>query len=180
RRALDLGFDGIIVHVEQAGKTASYSAGWNDRENLVPADPGSLFKIASISKLYVAAAATMLVADGTLSLRGTLADYLPDVALRIEYSSEITLRMLLQHRSGIPDFVDHPDFYDAELVENEDTYPFVLDQPAAFKPDDCYEYSNSNYFLIGEILDGAVGDHRQYIRDEMLTPLGLTNTFFLL
>lgn len=179
-RALDLGFDGIIVHVEQAGKTASYSAGWNDRENLVPADPGSLFKIASISKLYVAAAATMLVADGTLSLDDTLADYLPDVAPRIEYSSEITLRMLIQHRSGIPDFVHHPDIDDAELVENDDTYAFVLDQPAAFKPDDCYEYSNSNYFLIGEILDGAVGDHRQYIRDEMLTPLGVTNTFFLL
>lgn len=180
-RAIDLGFDGIIVHVNQAGKTASYAAGWNDRENLVPADPDSLFKIASISKLYVAVATVMLVSDGVLSLDGTLEEYLPDAAPRIEYSSEITLRMLIQHRSGIPDFIYHPDIHDAEIVENEDTYPFVLDQPAAFEPDKRYAYSNSNYFLIGEILDRALGDsHHQYIRDEILTPLGLSNTYSLL
>lgn len=180
-RAIDLGFDGIIVHVNQGGKTASYSAGWDDREELVPANPDALFKIASISKLYVAAAATMLVADGTLSLDGTIEDYLPEVAPRIEHASTITLRMLIQHRSGIPDFVYHPDIHDAEIVENDDTYPFVLDQPAEFEPDERYSYSNSNYFLIGEILDGALGgSHQQYIRDQILTPLGLTNTHFLL
>lgn len=179
-RAIDKGFDGIIVHVEQTGKTASYSAGWDDRANLVPADPNSLFKIASISKLYVAAAAAMLVTDGTLSLDGTLNDYLPDVAPRIEHSSKITLRMLLQHRSGIPDFVYHPDFYSTDIVENDDTYPFVLDQPADFEPDSHYGYSNSNYFLIGEIMDDALGGtHHRYIRDELLTPLGLTDTYSL-
>ncbi len=180
-RGIDMGFDGIIVHVDQAGKTASFSAGWGDRDALVPADPGALFKIASISKLYVAAATTMLVADGALSLDGTLEEYLPEVAPRIENASEITLRMLLQHRSGIPDFVYHPDYGDAEIVENDDTYPFVLDQPSAFEPDTSYAYSNSNFFLIGEVLDEALGgSHHQYIRDEILTPLGLTNTHVLL
>jgi CubicO group peptidase (beta-lactamase class C family) len=180
-KAIDMGFDGIIVHVNQAGKTASYSAGWNDRVNLTPAEPDALFKIASISKLYVAAATTMLVADGTLSLNGTLEDYLPEVASRIKYSSAITLKMLLQHRSGIPDFVYHPDIHDADIVENDDTYPFVLDQPADFKPGSQYGYSNSNYFLIGEILDAVLNaSHHQFIRDEILTPLGLSNTYSLL
>jgi CubicO group peptidase (beta-lactamase class C family) len=180
-RAIDMGFDGVIVHVDQAGKTASFAAGWEDRDALVPADPGALFKIASISKLYVAAATAMVVADGALSLDGTVEDYLPEVAHRIENASEITLRMLLQHRSGIPDFVYHPDIGDAEIVENDDTYPFVLDQPAAFEPGASYAYSNSNFFLIGEILDEALGgSHHQYIRDEILTPLGLTDTHILL
>ena len=52
---IDRGLDGIIVYVDQAGKEpAFYSAGWKNRENQVPADPQSLFKIASISKLYIA------------------------------------------------------------------------------------------------------------------------------
>jgi len=177
-RAIDMGFDGIIVHVNQAGKTASYSAGWGDRENLIPANPDALFKIASISKLYVAAAATMLVADKVLSLDGTLEDYLPDVAPRIEYASTITLRMLIQHRSGIPDFIYHPDINNADIVENDDTYPYVLDQPADFTPGSQYGYSNSNYFLIGEILDSVLDDgHQQYIRDQILIPQGLTRTY---
>lgn len=180
-RAIDIGFDGIIVHVNQAGKTASYSAGWGDRENLIPADPDALFKIASISKLYVAAATSMLVAESVLSLDDTLADTLPEVAPRIQYASTITLRMLLQHRSGIPDFVYHPAFYSADIVENDDTYPFVLDQPADFKPGSRYGYSNSNYFLIGEILDRALGEsHHQFIQDRILTPLGLADTYLLL
>jgi CubicO group peptidase (beta-lactamase class C family) len=180
-RAIDMGFDGIIVHVNQADKTATYSAGWGDREKLIPTDPHSLFKIASISKLYVAAATTQLVAKGVLSLEGTLEDYLPEVSQRIKYSSEITLRMLVQHRSGIPDFVYHPDINDADIVENDDTYPFVLDQPADFKPGSKYGYSNSNYFLIGEILDSVLGgSHHLYIRNEILLPLGLSNTYSLL
>ncbi|EAR11461.1 D-alanyl-D-alanine carboxypeptidase [Reinekea sp. MED297] len=180
-RAIDLGFDGIIVHVNQAGKTASYAAGWDDRKNLTPADPDALFKIASISKLYVAAATSILVAEGGLSLDTTLVDTLPDVAPRIEYASAITLRMLLQHRSGIPDFIDHPAFYDADIVENEDTYPYLLDQPAQFRPGNRYGYSNSNYFLIGEILDRALGySHHRFIQDRILRPLGLVNTYSLL
>jgi CubicO group peptidase (beta-lactamase class C family) len=180
-RAIDLGFDGIIVHVNQAGSTESYSAGWNDRENLEPADPDSLFKIASISKLYIAAATTMLVADGTLSLDGTLNDFLPGVSPRIENAADITLRMLIQHRSGIPDFIWHPDYPFEPLTDNADTYQYFLDRPADFEPGSRYSYSNTNYFLIGEILDDVLGySHHQYIRDEILTPLGLSNTYLLL
>ena len=55
--AIGHGFDGMIVYVDEAGKPpAFYTAGWKNRENKIPADPQSLFKIASISKLYVAVA----------------------------------------------------------------------------------------------------------------------------
>ncbi len=55
--AIDHGFDGMIVYVDQAGKPPEfYAAGWHDRKNLIPAYPQALFKIASISKLYVAVA----------------------------------------------------------------------------------------------------------------------------
>ena len=56
-KATDYGFDGIIVYVDEKGKNpAFYSAGYKNRENKIPADPHSLFKIASVSKLYTAVA----------------------------------------------------------------------------------------------------------------------------
>ena len=78
--AVDHGLDGIIVYVDQPGEApALYAAGWNNRAEQMPADPQALFKIASISKLYIAAATAKLVSDGRLSLDDTLADHLPEL-----------------------------------------------------------------------------------------------------
>lgn len=182
-KAIGYGLDGIVVYVDQAGKEpAFYTAGWKNRENQVPSDPHELFKIASISKLYVAAAAAKLVSDQTLSLDKTLAEYLPELKGRIEYADQITLRMMIKHRSGIPNFTDDPDFpWDNPFKENLDALKLILDEPADFKPDSRYRYSNTNYLLIGEILDKALGySHRQYIKEEILLPLDLINTYGLL
>jgi len=177
--ALDRGFDGIIVYVDQGGDTANYAAGWKNRENRIPADPQSLFKIASISKLYIAAAATKLINNDSLSLDRTLAEYLPEYANRIENSQGITLRMMLQHRSGIPDYIDHPDFpWTEPPLGIDDALDIVLDMPADFDPDKKYQYSNTNYLLIGEILDRILGySHHQYIKREILWPLELYDTY---
>ena len=172
--------DGLIVYVDQPGKDpALYAAGWKNREEQMPADPEALFKIASISKLYLATAAAKLVSDGSLSLDDTLTDYLPEYEGRIENADEITLRMMLQHRSGIPDFVDHPDWPWSEALPDVDALlEFALDEPAEFEPDRRYSYSNTNYLLIARIIDYALGyDHQDYIRAEILAPLGLTNTY---
>lgn len=180
--ALDRGLDGIIVYVDQKGDTANYASGWKNRENKVPADPQALFKIASISKLYIAAAAAKLIYVDSLSLDKTLAEYLPDLVGRIENSETITLKMMLQHRSGIPEFIDHPDYpWGEPPMSRRETLELILDGPADFKPDKKYKYSNTNYLLIGEILDSVLGySHHQYIRREILVPLGLHDTYSLL
>lgn len=101
--AIGRNLDGIIVYVDQAGEApVLYAAGWKDRADQIPADPESLFKIASISKLYIATAAAKLAASGTLSLDASLADYMPGLVGRIDNADQITLRMMIQHRSGIP------------------------------------------------------------------------------
>lgn len=173
------GLDGIIVCVNKPGGIELEAAGWHNRENKVPADPECLFKIASISKLYIAAATAKLVASGQLSLDATLMDYLPEKAARIEYSNEITLRMLVQHRSGIPDYVFHPDYpWDQPFKTAEETYSLVYDMPADFKPDKRYSYSNTNYLLIGDILDTVLGySHHEYIKTQILEPLALNRTY---
>jgi D-alanyl-D-alanine carboxypeptidase len=180
--AIGHGFDGMIVYVEQFGKQPElYTAGWHNRKNEVPANPKALFKIASISKLFVAVATAKLVKDNRLSLDKTLADYLPELDGRIANIDEITLRLMVQHRSGILNFTDTPGYWEDISRSNRETLDLVLDTPADFEPDKKYSYSNTNYLLIGEILDKTLGySHHQYIKKEILMPLELHNTYSLL
>ncbi|MDX5437203.1 MAG: beta-lactamase family protein, partial [Pontibacter sp.] len=151
--AVDHGFDGMIVYVDQAGQPPEfYAAGWHDRQNKIPADPHALFKIASIGKLYDAVAITKLVGAKRLALDKTLADYLPELVGRIENAEKITLRMMVQHRSGIPNLTDTPNFWTNPPKTSEEALARVLDLPANFEPGEDYEYSNTNYLLLSEII----------------------------
>ncbi len=177
--AIDHGFDGIIVYVDEGGKPpAFFAAGWHDREKKIPANPHALFKIASISKLYDVVAVTKLVSDGRLSLDKTLADYLPELTGRIENADQITLRMMIKHRSGIPNFTDAPRFWEAPTETYEESLALILDKPANFKPGEDYEYCNTNYLLINKILDDELRvDHFEYIQEEILNRLDLKHTY---
>ncbi len=176
--AVDQGMDGIIVCVNRPGDTQLYAAGWNNRESQIPADPHALFKIASISKLYIAAATTRLVTDEQLSLDKTLEEYIPEVAGRIAFSDQITLKMMLQHRSGILDYSFEPEVTGETFDDYLSFAARIYDKSAEFEPNKKYLYSNTNYLLIGEIIDRTLGyAHHTYIRDELLTPLSLSDTY---
>lgn len=177
--AIGHGFDGIIVYVDQGAQPPQYFAsGWHDRESKVPADPNALFKIASVSKLYDAVAVTKMVSDGRLSLDKTIADYLPELVGRIESAEKITLRLMIKHRSGIPNFTDAPNFWAAPTQTYEESLALILDKPANFEPGEDYEYCNTNYLLINKIMDNELGyNNFQFIQEEILLPLNLNNTF---
>jgi D-alanyl-D-alanine carboxypeptidase len=177
--AIGHGFDGIIVYVDKAGKPpAFYTAGWHDRKNKIPAHPKALFKIASIGKLYVAVAIAKLVKDKRLSLDKTLADYFPELVGKIENAERITLKLMVQHRSGIPNFIDHPDYWENRPNFDEEALELAIDMPASFEPDEDYGYSNTNYLLLRKLIKKVVGySHHQYIKEEILIPLELNNTF---
>lgn len=177
--AIGHGFEGIIVYVNQSGKSSAfYAAGWHDRKNKIPADPKALFKIASIGKLYDAVSIAKLVNDNRLSLDKTLADYFPELVGRIENADKITLRMMVQHRSGIPNLTDTPNFWTDPPKNSKEALERVLDLPSNFEPDEDYEYSNTNYLLISKLIEKITGYSKfQYIKEEILIPLGLKNTF---
>ncbi|MCB0750889.1 MAG: beta-lactamase family protein, partial [Ignavibacteriae bacterium] len=177
--ATKLGFDGIIVYVDEGGKQPEfYAAGLKNKEKNIPADPHALFKIASVGKLYKALAIAKLERSGKLSLEKHLADYLPELKDRIESADQITLKMLVQHRSGIPNYTDSFNYWAHPKENDDEKLALVLDLPANFKPGEDYEYSNTNYLLLGRIMNRVLGyDTFQYIQEEILNPLNLKHTF---
>lgn len=177
--AISHGFEGMVVFVDQAEQPSQYFAsGWHDRELKIPAKPDALFKIASISKLYDAVAVTKLVNAGRLSLDKSIADYLPELEERIGNADKITLKLMLKHRSGLPNFTDTPNFWASPTETYEESLALILDQPANFEPDQHYEYCNTNYLLINKIMDNELGyENFHFIKEEILAPLNLTNTF---
>lgn len=178
-KAIDYGFDGIIVYVDQADQPPQYFAsGWHNRDAEIPAKPDALFKIASISKLYDAVAVTKLIDAGRLSLDKTLSDYLPELEDKIENAESITLRNMVQHRSGIPNFTNAPNFWAAPTGSYEESLALISGLPANFEPDEDYEYCNTNYLLINKIMDDELGyENFQFIQEEILNPLSLDDTF---
>ncbi len=178
-KATDYGFDGIIVYVNRKGNNPEfYTSGYKNKETKTPTDPNSLFKIASVSKLYTAVAITKLVYDGHLSLDKTLADYFPDLVGRIENSDKITVRMMVQHRSGIPNYTDIKNYWAHPKQNDKERLDLILDLPANFEPDTDYEYSNTNYLLLSNLIERVSGVSKfQYIKENILAPLNLKNTF---
>ena len=105
--------------------------------------------------------------------------YLPELKGRIENAEEITIKMMIQNRSGIPNYTDNPEYWLDEQGNSKNALDFALDLPASFKPDRGYEYSNTNYLLLRKIMDKVLGyNHNEYIKEKILKPLNLENTFF--
>lgn len=178
-KATDYGFDGIIVCVNKKDTNSEfYTSGYKNKVSKTPTDPNSLFKIASVSKLYTAVAITKLVNNGHLSLDKTLADYFPELVGRIENADRITVRMMVQHRSGIPNYTDTKNYWVHPKQNDKERLELVLDIPAKFEPNTDFEYSNTNYLLLSELIEKRSGKRKfQYIKENILEPLNLNNTF---
>jgi D-alanyl-D-alanine carboxypeptidase len=140
----------------------------------------TLFSIGSISKTFVAALAGRLAARGTISLDDPLAKYLPD----FYDASSITLRQLLNHTSGVMDIFAIKAFSDAILANRTRAWTTgeVLAKVGrgryAFAPGKGYRYSNTDYVILGSVIEKATGKTiAGLVRSEFLEPLGLTHTF---
>jgi D-alanyl-D-alanine carboxypeptidase len=139
----------------------------------------TLFSAGSITKTFVAALAGRLARAGTIGLDDPLSEYVPD----FPNAANITLRQLLNHTSGIDDLFDYAGTIGPAVVYR----PTVTWTPAQvfarllgpkFKPGANYYYSNTNYILLGLVIEKATGQTvAALVRSEFLEPLGLTHTF---
>lgn len=144
-----------------------------------PVTADTLFSIGSISKTFVAAAVGRLAMRGTIGLDDPLSKYLPDYP----NASNISLRQMLNHTSGIREPFDDQNMADAILANP--AQPWTTAQVLSwiggtpyFAPGAGYHYSNANFILLGEVIEKATGQSlASLVRSEFLTPLGLSHTF---
>ena len=175
--------DGILLYVETSDKPPSiYSAGVNNKMAGSSLQADTLFKIASISKMFMAVSIVKLVDNQSLSIDDTLATLLPQRSQIINNADSITLGMLVQHTSGIPDFVNQQGHHWFEPASQaSDYFALVANKPPLFSPGEDYRYSNTNYLLLGEIMDRALGyHHSRFIQQHILAPLSLSDTYYSL
>ena len=141
--------------------------------------PGTPFAIASLTKTFMAALVLRLVEQGHLGLKDPISRWLP----RYPEGDRITVRMLLNHRSGIFNYFEHPSY--ERKVFGRPRHRWTVRQilrlggPRYCEPGDCYHYSNTNYVLLGRIVERITGKPAaKLIRNRFLGRLGLTDTFF--
>ncbi|SFU56471.1 CubicO group peptidase, beta-lactamase class C family [Pustulibacterium marinum] len=172
-------FDGMIVYIDQKGKDPkTYTAGFHNRAQKIPAKPDALFKIASIGKLYVAVSIAKLTNAGSIDLNKTVADYFPEYKNHIANADKAPIRLLVQHRSGIPNYTNSQAFWEHPPKDKQETLKLIWDQPASFEPDADYEYSNVNYLLLSMLIEKVTGMSRfAYFKQEILEPLELHHTY---
>jgi CubicO group peptidase (beta-lactamase class C family) len=145
-----------------------------------PVTPESNFRLASLSKQFTATAIMLLVADGKLRYDDALATVLPLPELPA-YARAVTVRQLLNHTAGLPDYEEFvPDSQTAQVHDAD--IPRLIAGAAApkFAPATKYDYSNTGYGLLALIVERASGMRfADFLRARIFAPLGMTNTVAL-
>lgn len=173
---------GAVVAVILDGKVLlSKAYGMADLERDVPLTPESKMTVGSNSKQFTAFAIHLLAQDGKLSLDDDVRTYVPEVP---DFGKKITIRHLLHHTSGLRDFFDLmglTGWRGDEVITQEDVLTLIERQRALnFAPGQEHMYSNTNYMLLGLIVERISGQLlADFARERIFEPLGMKHTQFL-
>jgi len=166
---------GATVAISIDGNVAYRKAfGFSDISSKAPATTDTVYPIGSISKQFTAACVLLLAQDGKLSIDDPLSLYVPG----LPWADRVTLRHLLDQESGIVDFRFGVTDYTGSLAQSA-----VIDRlkktDLLFPPGSKYEYSNSNYYLLGMVVEKASGQtYEEFLRERVLAPAHLTSTYY--
>ena len=170
-------FSGVVLVAKDGQPVFRRAYGLAEREWEIPNTPQTHFRIGSLTKAFTAAAVLILAEAGRLGLDDPIRRLVPGLP---EAWEGVSLRHLLQHRSGIINFTALPNYYDQ--IARVDHTPgqivaLVASEPLLFPPGERFEYSNTNYVLLGMAIEAASGlPYPHYLREKILTPLGLKET----
>lgn len=180
------GLPGVVLYVNSPEGVWNGASGYASIENKVKMTPSHYHFSASVAKTYTATAVMLLVEEQLLELDQSIKTYLPKrIWSKLENTENITVRHLLNHRSGIPDFLDEIKYTldiladPTQFNKAEDYLKYIYGKDVDFEADSRYEYSNSNYLLLALIMNNILGySHTQYIREMILEKNGLENTYY--
>ena len=170
------GVSGAVVVADGAGGRVEAAAGLADVSTGEPLTPAYRFRIGSVTKIFVAPLVLRLVEDGQLELDGDAAPF----------AEGITIRQLLNHTSGLDDFMGDPIAFFEPYREDpghrweldaRDELALVLEEPRLFEPGNGWAYHGSNYLVLRLLVEQATGSGlREALRERICEPLGLDRT----
>jgi D-alanyl-D-alanine carboxypeptidase len=169
-------FPGMTVSFIVDGTQTTLATGWSDVEANKPLGPGDRMLSGSTGKTFFATIAMQLVGEGKLNLDAKVSDYLGKKSwfTRLPNHEAITVRMLMNHTTGIEEYYDLGNFMDqlrnnpSKTWHHEELISFVLDQ---------FNYADTNYLLLGLIMEEITGVNLyELIRKQILAPLKLNET----
>ncbi len=174
---------------DRDGLGGTVSAGVGDLTTQAPTDPNGQFRIGSITKNFVAVLTLQLVSQGQVDLDAPAVGYLPSGALPA--GSPITVRQLLNHTSGLYDYTnDLPGILVGDTVTGYQQFRYNTYDPAdqvadalthgsQFTPGSEYQYSNTNFVVLGMLVEHVTGEpFATVLNERILAPLGMTDTRF--
>lgn len=164
-----ISFKDSIIYAKQVGYADVHTGQENNKD--------TKFRVASISKTFTAVLVLQAIEAGKLSLEDKLSRYYPE----IKNADKITIEQLLKHRSGIFNFTDHKDRgqWEARFHTERESVAHIAKEKPRFEPGTDYEYSNSNYLLLGYILECIYDKPYALLLEENICKgLQLNNTYF--
>lgn len=183
-------FEGVLENAHGLGARAvvwqrracwAGAAGYRTLARAEKPRPDDRYPLFSITKLFLAVLALKLVEQGKLDLDAPLADPYP----KVPYAGTVTLRMLLNHTSGLPDYGPAAAYHTA--VRAQPDQPWTTEQilacalaaPWDFPPGTGWNYSNTGYWLAGAVLEAAAGKPLgTLLQTQLFEPLGLTTLVY--
>jgi CubicO group peptidase (beta-lactamase class C family) len=167
---------GISVLVARDGKVIYKKGfGYADLEKKELINPGTKFRIGSITKQFTAAGILKLQEEGKISVTDKLSKFLPD----FPRAEEITIHQLLTHISGIHSYTGKTDFITkvTSPITEEDLIAYFKNDPYDFNPGEKWQYNNSAYFILGHIIGKVTGrSYGDYLKEAFFVPLQMTST----
>lgn len=171
-------FNGAVLVAEQGRVIYENGFGMANFEWNIPNEPGTKFRLASITKQFTAAIVLQLIEEGKLRLGGHISDYLPEYPK--ETGSRITLHQLLVHTSGIPDYTQLPHFV-PQVSQRPHTPEALLGEfrtlDLEFEPGSRFRYNNSDYVILGAVIERVTKKpYEKVVEERIFKPLGMTNS----
>ncbi|MGS2748578.1 serine hydrolase domain-containing protein [Bacillus zanthoxyli] len=182
RDALQLGYPGTLANISKGGKTWSYAAGIADVRTKKPMKADFRFRIGSVTKTFIATVLLQLSGENRLNLDDSIEKWLPGVIQGNGYDgNQITIRQILNHTSGIADYMNSKDFDIMDTKKSYTAEEFVkmgISLPPEFAPGKGWSYSNTGYVLLGILIEKVTGNsYAEEIENRIIEPLDLSNTF---
>ena len=178
----EAGMPGVFAQVRDGSRTWNLAAGVADIDTGRPVRPQFRHRVGSVTKTFVATTILQLVGEHRVDLDVPIARYLPDV-LPGELGGQVTVRMLLNHTSGIADYAPvlfaNPEELQFRTITPQELIRIGLSQPPTNAPGERWSYSDTNYVILGLLIERLTGrPYAEEISRRILRPLGLRHTYF--